>query len=300
MTHRLLPVLVISVLFSLGQSSPALRSDPPKECGNCAVWNQRVEPFRVFGNTYYVGTGLSVMLITSPAGHILVDGALPQSAAIIDANIRTLGFRTEDIRLMVNGHAHFDHAGAFAALQRVSGAPVAASPAGAKALQQGTAAADDPQAGFGVEDNAFPAVTIVRAAADGEVLRVGDLAITAHHTPGHTPGGTSWSWKSCEGTRCLDMVYADSLTAVSAPGFRFTGDAGRPSIEATFRASIAKVAALPCDVVVSTHPEFTDLAGKLKRRTPRVNPFIEADGCRAYAADALKRFEARMADEGRR
>ena len=134
MTYRPLLIVSISLLFSFGQASPTLRPDPPKACDSCAEWNAPVEPFRVFGNTYYVGpAGVSAMLITSPGGHILVDGALTQSAVMIDANIRKLGFRTEDIKLMVNGHAHYDHTGAFAAIQRVSGAPVAASPLGVKA-----------------------------------------------------------------------------------------------------------------------------------------------------------------------
>ena len=298
MTHRPLVVLSISLFFSFGQASPALRLDPPKECDSCAEWNTPLEPFRVFGNTYYVGpAGVSAMLITSPAGHILVDGALTQSAVLIDANIRKLGFRPEDIKLMVNGHAHYDHTGAFAAFQRMTGAPVAASPLGITALQSGNAAPDDPQIGFGVEENAYPAVKIVRAAADGETLSVGELAITAHHTPGHTPGSTSWTWKSCEGTRCLNIVYADSISAVAAPGFRFTGDAKRPSIEASFRASIAKVAALPCDVFMTTHPQYAGLVDKAKRRTADVNPFIDSGACRAAAASALKGLEARVAEE---
>lgn len=300
MAYPPLLILSISLLFSFGQASPALRPDPLKECDSCAEWNKPVEPFKVFGNTYYVGPeGVSALLITSPGGHILVDGALTQSATLIDANIRKLGFRTEDIKLMVNGHAHYDHTGAFAALQRVSGAPVAASPLGITALQSGNAAPDDPQIGFGLEENSYPAVTKVRAAADGEVLRGGELAITAHHTPGHTPGSTSWTWKSCEGARCLDIVYADSISAVAAPGFRFTGDARRPSIEATFRQSIAKVAALPCDVFMTTHPQYAGLIEKAKHRTAEVNPFIDPDACRAYAAGALKALDARVAEERR-
>ncbi|GMR24495.1 MAG: hypothetical protein BMS9Abin37_3047 [Acidobacteriota bacterium] len=94
---------------------------------------------------------------------------------------------------------------------------------------------------------------------------MGDQQIIVHFTPGHTPGGTSWTWHSCEGSRCLDTVYADSLTAVSTPGFRFTGDGTHPSIVQTFRESIATVASLPCHILVSTHPEFSNLFEKLDR-----------------------------------
>ena len=300
LTHLLL--LALSAALSLGQSSGALRPDPPHSCGDCAGWNRPHEPFRVFGNTYYVGVdGLSAILITGAQGSILLDGGLPQSALLIDASIRTLGFRTEDIKLIVNSHAHYDHAGGIAAIQRASGAAVAASPAGAKALERGEPTPDDPQFAFGRTANAFPAIKGVRAVGDGETLRVGDLAVTAHLTPGHTPGATTWTWRSCEGSRCHNFVYADSLNAVSAPDFRFTGDASHPSLIATFRATIAKVRALPCDIIIGVHPGFTDLAGKLKRRQekPARDPFVTPNGCRAYADAASKRLDARIAEEAK-
>jgi metallo-beta-lactamase class B len=254
----------------------------------------------VFGNTYYVGTaGLSALLVTSERGSILLDGGLPQSAPLIDASIRKLGFRTEDVQLIVNSHTHYDHAGGIAALQRLSGAAVASSGPGAEALKQGEPTRDDPQFAFGREANRFPAVKAVRVVKDGETLRVGDLAITAHLTPGHTPGSTTWSWRSCEGSRCLEIVYADSLNAVAAPGFRFTGDATHPSREAAFRRSIATVAALPCDIVIAVHPSFAGMEEKLARRAqkPAVDPFIDPEGCRTYAAGATQRLDARVAEE---
>ena len=213
--------------------------------------------------------------------------------------IRQLGFRTEDVRLIVNSHAHYDHAGGIAALQRLSRAAVAASAAGARAIEQGEPASDDPQFGFGRAVNAFPAVKGIRVVKDGEILRVGTLAITAHLTPGHTPGSTTWSWQSCEGPRCVSIVYADSLNAVSAPGFRFTGGNGQPSVVESFRRSIDKVGGLPCDVIVSVHPAFTDLDGKLKRRGQPggADAFIDKQSCRAYAAGASKRLDARIAEE---
>ena len=295
--------LVGFATLSWGQASPTLRPDPPHVCSDCDEWNRPQQGFRIYGNTYYVGTaGLSALLITSDKGHILLDGALTQSAALIDANIRQLGFQTTDIRLIVNSHAHFDHAGAIAALQRVSGATVAASAQGARALQQGGATPDDPQYGFGRAPNAIPPVAKVQVVADGEVLRVGGLALKAHLTPGHTPGSTTWAWQSCEGPRCVNVVYADSLNAVSAPKFRFTGDGTAPNIVDSFRNSINKVASLPCDIIVSVHPSFTEIDAKLKRRAQQPdgpNPFIDAQGqgCRAYAAGAMKRLEARLATE---
>jgi len=290
---------ILMALLLWAQGERRLRPDTAIDCDACAGWNRAQEPFRLFGNTYYVGVrGLSAILVVSDDGLILLDGGLPQSAARIDANIRKLGFRTENIRLIGNSHAHFDHAGGLAALQRASGAAVAASPAGAKALRQGVATADDPQYAY-AESSHFPPVTKLRVVEDGETLNVGDQQITVHFTPGHTPGGTSWTWRSCEGARCLDMVYADSLTAVSGPGFRFTGDDTHPSIVETFRTSIATVANLPCDILVSTHPEFSNLFEKLGRREKGVDPeaLVDERACRDYAAAATETLDKRVAKE---
>ena len=277
------------------------RADRPIVCADCDDWNAPQEPFRVFGNTYYVGTaGLSAVLITSDAGHILLDGGLPQSAPLIDASIRTLGFQLRDVRLILNSHEHYDHAGGIAALQRASGARVVASAAGARALMQGHPIPEDPQYTSGLDER-FPPVKTVETIADSAVLRIGSLAVTAQFTPGHTPGATSWSWRACEGDRCVDVVYVDSLNPVSDDGFRFTGDATRPSIVEAFRASIARVEHLPCDVVLPPHPGFVSLREKAARlkAQPNRNPFVQTNACRAYAAAARKRLDQRVAEERR-
>ncbi len=284
-------------------TTPAFKADPAHVCGSCEAWNAPHEPFRIFGNTYYVGVqGLGAILIHSDAGLILLDGGLPQTAPRIDASIRKLGFRTQDIRLIVNSHAHYDHAGGIAALQRASGATVAASAWGAKAIENGGPLEDDPQAGFGKETNAFPAVKKVKVVADGETLTVGNAAITAHATPGHTPGSTSWTWRSCEGERCLNLVYADSLTPVSAEGFRFTGDATHPSREASFRKALATVAELPCDILFRTHPDFEAIDARLAERKKAPggpDPLVDPGACRALAERSTRALDERVAEEAK-
>lgn len=295
MVFRSLAAAALGVAL-MGQSG-VFRPDPPMKCSSCDEWNAVREPFRVFGNTSFVGTaGLGAVLITSKDGHILLDGGLPQTAESIDRSVRALGFKTADIKLILNSHAHYDHAGGIAAIQRASGATVASSPSGAQALERGEPTDDDPQFAFGRAANAYPRVSKVRVVADGETLRVGELAIVAHFTPGHTPGSTTWTWRSCEGERCVNLVYADSLNAVSAPSFRFTDHKERL---AAFRKSIATVANLPCDIILTVHPETSGLGDKFRRRgdKPAVDPFIDPEGCWKYAAAATTTLDKRLAEE---
>jgi metallo-beta-lactamase class B len=283
----------------VAQQPKTLVPDPSNDCSDCMAWNAPQEPFKLFGNSYYVGTaGLSSVLVTSPDGLILLDGALPQSAPLIDEHIRALEFDTSKIRIIANSHAHYDHAGGINALQRATGATVVASPQGKQALELGNSTPDDPQVGFGPKAMAFPPVRNVKIVADNEVVRVGPLAITAHYTPGHTPGAITWSWQSCEGARCVNVVYADSLSAVSAPGFKFSKEPARVD---AFRNSIATVEALPCDVLVTVHPGVVGIDKKLARRkaAPDTNPFVDANSCRAYAANLRKNLDARLAEEGK-
>ena len=283
------------------QAPATIASNATIACDSCAEWNAAHAPFKLFGNTYYVGpAGLSSVLITTSAGLIVLDGALPQSAAVIAANLRTLGFRPEDVRLIANSHAHYDHAGGIAALQRMSGARVISSPSGARALEHGEPTEDDPQYHSGhAADRRFPAVPHVDVVPDNQPIALGDVTITPHFTPGHTPGSTTWTWKSCDAGRCIDIVYADSLNAISDDGFRFTGDASHPSLVAAFQHSIDVVDHLPCDLIVSVHPGLTNLDDKLAARargtTP--DPFLDPNACHAYAADATAKLAKRVADE---
>ena len=268
-------------------------------CSSCAKWNVPHKPFNVVANTWYVGTAeLSSVLVTGPDGHILIDGALPQSVPQIEANIKSLGFRIKDIKVIVSSHPHFDHAGGIAQLARDSGAKVMASAAGASVLRAGVIDQNDPQ--FERSGNThFPRISDVRELSDGEVIAVGRLKLTAHMTPGHTPGGASYTWQSCEGERCLDVAYVDSLNSVATDGFYYSGDTRTPNIVPVFEASIAKVGALKCDVALSAHPDFTETFERLAARTETRNSFIDGGGCKAYAADASARLVKRVAVEGK-
>jgi metallo-beta-lactamase class B len=288
---------VVAVIIALGAPVHAQTdSARAKECPSCAEWNRPHAPVKLFGNVYYVGTnGLSAILITSDVGHILLDGGLPESAQPIMRNIRMLGFRVEDVKLIVNSHAHYDHAGGLAALQAASGSEVAASPASAREIQRGAAEPDDPQYAIAL---GYPKVSRVRTIRDGETLRVGSLAVTAHFTGGHTPGGTSWTWRSCEAARCIDVVYADSFTPISADGFLYSKSGAYPTALQDFEKSYRFLESTACDLLITPHPGTSDLWARIAaRENGNAAPLLEADACKRYATTARAALARRLETE---
>jgi metallo-beta-lactamase class B len=291
----------------VGPPIRVLQADPAMTCSSCAEWNGPREPFKIFGNTYFVGTsGLSALLIVTDQGLILIDGALSQSVPIIDANIRTLGFNTTDIKYILTSHAHYDHSGGLHALQRFTRATVLASASSARAFALGYPVPEDPQY-EGPQKDGFPRVENVKVVAHNEATTFGGTTVTPHYMPGHTPGATSWTWQACEGIRCLNMVYGDSLTPISNSMFRFTGGNTQPNIVESFRTSIRRMAALPCDVLVTTHPQSSNFDAKLKGRVDKKlapgdlgDPFVAPGECKALAERSMKQLDERVATEAKK
>ena len=283
-------VVLLAVAVLLTACGPKrLEPDADFVCERCEDWNQPQEPFRIYGNSWYVGTaGLSSILVETDTGLVLFDGGLPQSAASIDTSIRALDFDPLKISAIFVSHAHFDHAGGVAALQRMTGATVYTSNEGRKALASGELQPDDPQYQQ-AEMHRFPAIENVVAVNDDDVLTIDGLDVKAVYTPGHTPGGTSWTWESCALDTCYKLVYADSLTAVSAEGYSFSaGPAANQLIESADRVSL-----LDCDILLSPHPFFFGMQDKLKNRDAG-NPFVNNVACAIYADVALGWLEQRL------
>jgi len=285
-----------ALLFLFPLAAAAQNGEPTPHCVDCAKWNAPQKPFRVYGNTYYVGmAGLSSILVTSDKGDILIDGDLNESAPQIAAHIEALGFHIRNVKLILNSHAHYDHAGGISQLQRLSGAPVKASPWSAGVFTHGQSPGDDPQYGI-----LPPIAKIARVSTlhDGQTVHVGPLALTAHFTPGHTPGGTSWTWRSCENNRCLNMVYADSLSTAAAPDFRFSDSKSYPAVLKDFDRSFAIVGAWPCDILLTPHPDISKTMDRLARRDKgEADAFVDGAACRKLAEDSRTAMEKHVAKE---
>lgn len=264
-------------------------------CDAWDEWDKPARPFQLMGNSWYVGTcGISAILITGEEGHILIDTGVEAAAPQVLANISALGFDPKDVRFILMSHEHFDHVAGHAALKAATGARVVASQSAAPVLESGLVAEVDPQAASG--HPRMPPVDVDRVVADGAVLEFGNLELMAHATPGHTPGALSWTWTSCslpnEPPVCRRMAYVDSLSAVSADGYRFTD---HPEVVASFRSSIDTVRFLPCDLLVTPHPSSSQLIERLREGT------LGTPGeCARYAEGLTRRLEARLAKEAER
>ena len=283
--------LIVQSAYAQTPKAEQAHTEEDHSCANDPTWTAAQTPFRIYGNTWFVGPrGLGVFLITAPTGDVLIDGGVPQDAKLIEGNIWTLGIKLRDIKWILNSHAHCDHAGGIAQLARDTGAQVIAGAADTALLARG--GHDDPEYG---DRFLFPPVHVTRKVTDGERLRLGDLVLTVHSTPGHTKGNTTWTWTSCDGKRCLHMVDVGSL---SAPDFKLIGNAKYPDAVNDFRYSFAMVAALPCDIALAPHPEMVDFWERVaKRKQGDANVLIDSTLCRAYASDSRNSFETQLAKE---
>jgi metallo-beta-lactamase class B len=288
------PLLASIVLAGCAPQSPVtktVKSFPTIKaaCGERDGWTDSAPPAHVFGNVYMVGTcGITVLLITTPNGHFLIDGATDEAAEGVAENIQKLGFDPKDVRYLLGTHEHLDHAGGLAKLKQITGAKFAVREAARLGMETGLPLADDPQHGI---HSAFPGIKADLIIKDGDILRVGRQAISVIATPGHTPGGTSYTWKSCEGSVCRQIVYADSLNAVSADAYRFND---HPKYMATLRSSMAKIEAIKnCDIMISPHPFQSEFFERLAGE----KPLVDAGRCEQYVSAARARLDARLAKE---
>jgi metallo-beta-lactamase class B len=279
-----MPLPRTAIAFCLLLSTTAHCAEPVlpqlKAYETDASWRQPVAPFAIADHTWYIGTeGLTAVLVTTPNGAVLIDGGLPQMGDLLLQRMQALGVSPGDLELILNSHAHIDHAGSIAQIMRATGARLVTSAESAVLLARG--GSDDLQFG---ESLVFPPASADRIIMDGEVVELGGVRVTAHFTPGHTPGSTSWTWDDTRAGKAVHVAYVDSL---SAPGYRLVDNPRYPRIVDDYRRSFAVVRGLPCDVLVSPHP---GVSGWEPAETAAPHP--EPMTCREYADNAEHALEA--------
>jgi metallo-beta-lactamase class B len=302
-THRFLMIslLLLAALVMAGSRSlPLAQTTSAQQSASSILspksWYEPIEPFRIIGPINYVGTeGLTVYLITTPAGHIMLGGTMPVGAPLVEASIRKLGYKPEDIRFLLISHAHIDHVGSVAHFKRLTRAELTVMDAEVELLKSGGKAdylfSTDPAF-------LFEGVTADRVLKDGDTIELGGVKLTARHTPGHTRGATTWVTTVKEGGRSYDVVFPDS-TGVN-PGTKLAHDPSYPQILSDYRRSFRILESLHPDIFLSGHAEFFDMTGKRARAAQEgVKAWVDPQGYRRKLAADKKRFEAALASESK-
>lgn len=254
-------------------------------------WNTPVEPFKIYGNTYYVGTqGIASVLITSDYGHVLIDGGFESTAPLIASNIEKLGFKVEQVKAILQTHAHPDHVAGIAELQKRSGASVYARRPADEVMRTGRLPPEDPQYDKRTRVPTVPTVWVVHG---DQLLGVGSNRLRALATPGHTPGGTSWTWDACEGGACLTLVYADSLAPVSSGDYRFSD---HPEVVEQFQTAFSTLENQKCEVLITPHPG-PEFFTRMTSAGGKADALKDPEACKRYVADARQKLEARLEQE---
>ena len=257
-------------------------------------WRAPVLPRHLVANVYYVGSvGVSSFLITTPAGHFLLDTGFDDTVPLIQRGVEQLGFKVSDIKFILSSHAHIDHVGGHARMKELTGAQIVASAADARTLESGGA----------TDYIQWPRETILyapakadRSVADGEHVTLGGVTLTAHLTPGHTAGATTWTMQIVDHGTPRDVVFFSSASIND--GTRLLNNPLYPSFVADFEATFAKLQALPCDIFFAPHGGQFAMAQKFERlEHGEKNPFVDPEGWKKLVGDAERAFRNQLAAE---
>ncbi len=285
-------ILFCAVMLSISLVSLRAQTQlPESQKALLDAWNQPFAPFRIIGNIHYVGTNnLACYLITTPAGHILIDTALAESAPIVRANIASLGFKLKDIRIILSSHAHFDHVAGHADMKQATGAQVYATAADAEVLESGGTKGFHPL-------TPYQPVKVDKIIRDGEVVRFGKVALTAHLTPGHTEGNTTWTTTVEENGKKYDVVFVGSMSI--NPGVHMVNYPAWPAIAEAYAKSFQRLKSFHCDVFLGPHAPFFEMEAKVRRMKAesKSNPFVDPEGYRNYIASFEKLYQEQIQKE---
>jgi metallo-beta-lactamase class B len=232
-------------------------------------------PHKVVGNLYYVGTRtLSSFLITTPAGHILVNSTYERNVRTIEKSVTQLGFKFSDIKILLGTHAHGDHQEGDALVKELTGGQV-------MAMQEDVPALEAMRPGGKMHP-------IDRTLRDGEEVTLGGTTLVAHLTAGHTRGCTTWTMKAADSGKPVNVVLACSYRSPATV---------TPEIEKEFNRTFGLLRSLPCDVPLGDHPAQYNMAAKYARlKDGAQNPFIDAGNCwlEADIQEAMFRAQLKM------
>jgi metallo-beta-lactamase class B len=279
---RRAPFIILALAAAIGATAPLVAQDD---------WRKPFEPVKIVGNVYYVGTeGLSSFLIVTPDGGIIIDSGEQESVPFIRANVEKLGFRMTDVKLLLAGHAHFDHVGGHAALKALTGAKVVAMEADRDALASGV----DRSALGGT---GWKTVPIDRVVKDNDTVTLGGVTLTAHLTPGHTQGCTTWTMEATENGRRYQVAFVCSVTINE--GVHLVGNARVPAIADDYAGTFRVLRDLKPDVFVAEHGSVFDLAGKAARvrAGAATNPFVDPDGYRRFVERSEQAYQKQLRAE---
>ncbi len=284
MRLKVLPLISTIFLLVINAASQASETD--------RSWNQSVEPFKIAGNVYYVGANeITSYLITTPKGHILIDGGFKETVPQITANIVKLGFKVKDVKYLLNSQAHYDHAAGLADLKKLTGAKMLASVEDAKLLARG--GKGDPNFG---DQYLFDPVITDKTFSDGWELKLGGITMTANVTAGHTKGCTTWTTTTEDAGKKLNVIFVCSTTA---PGYKLVGNEKYPEIVADFEQTFKRMKTFKVDIFLSAHASQFGMEDKLAllRNGARTNPFIDPDGYLEFVNATEKAFRDRLASQ---
>jgi metallo-beta-lactamase class B len=238
-------------------------------------WNDPFPPHRIADNLYYVGSkGLSTYLITTREGHILINSSFERTVPIIRANVEKLGFRFNDVKILLASHAHGDHVEGHALIKELTAAKVYVMQGDAKMIESGGA-------GQYLYKEGWKPVKVDRVLQDGDKVTLGEMTLTARLTPGHTRGCTTWTMQAKDGGKTYNVVIVGSPNV--NPGYRVVNNADYPEIAADFAKTFQVLKSLPCDIFLGAHGNYYNMEAKypkLKEGGP--NPFVDPEGYRAY------------------
>ena len=252
-------------------------------------------PHHVIGNIYFVGSkSLGIYLITTPQGDILINAGLEESVSEIQESVEKLGFRFSDIKILLISHAHFDHDAGAARIKQLTGAKYMVMDADVPVVESG-----------GKEDFAYgkrpemlyPPAKVNRVLHDGDAIEFGGTVLTAHLTPGHTKGCTTWTMKVVDGGKKYDVVIVGSPNV--NPGYKLVNNAAYPQIASDYEKGFRVLHSLHCDVFLGAHGNYYGMEAKYARIGKGANPFIDPEGYRKYVEEREFAFRADLARQGR-